>query len=268
MFTRICFIFLLVVSCTQKTTDIVSSASETETDAKTSATVVPQNLVFVSQPKGFTANNKKKVLFVLGDPRDYSVLSYMSYKTIEYLEQQGFEVELRDLYKMNWNPILSEEEFYYQKDGEGTIPEELLVEQQLVTKADYIIFSYPNWHDTPIAIVKGYMERVFASGFAYTSTPQGPKGLLEGKAIFTIMNAGFLGGGRGDMGDGRVDKRAWDSYMGAFKVLDDDTARWWGMENLGRFVNDRNPQNESPTYATELQDLHTDLTNHLRKTFL
>ena len=257
----------LNVSDTVMSTDVTSSAS-ISTDTVTSASIVPKELITTYQVKGFIDSTKKKVLFVHGDPRHYSVQTDMLNTSMKFFEDNGFEVELRDLYQMKWSPILSVEEFYYQKDGKGTPPSEIVKEQKLVTQADYIVFSYPNWHDTPNAIVKGYMERVFASGFGYTSTPKGPKGLLDGRAIFTIMNAGFLGGGRGDVGDGLINKEAWDSYMNAFRVLDNDSAKWWGMSNLGRFVNDRTPKNNSETYAEELQELRVSLTNHLDTVFL
>ena len=62
---------------------------------------------------------------------------------------------------MKWNPVLSFDEFYYQKDGIGTPTKDVAEEQKLVTQADYIIFVYPNWHDSATSIVKGYQERVF-----------------------------------------------------------------------------------------------------------
>ena len=113
------------------------------------------------------------------------------------------EVTLRDLYEMNWNPVLLMDEFYYQKDGTGEPKEDVAYEQNLVRQADYIVFVYPNWHDTQNTMVKGYQERVFAKKFAYEDgTNGGINGLLKGKGIFTIMNCGFLGGGRGFINDG------------------------------------------------------------------
>lgn len=46
------------------------------------------------------------------------------------------------------------------------------------------------------------MERVFQKKFAYRDAQNGLEGLLKGKGIFTIMNAGWVGMGRGDLGDG------------------------------------------------------------------
>lgn len=38
---------------------------------------------------------------------------------MSYLEEKGMEVEKRDLYMMNFDPVLSANDFYYAKDGEG-----------------------------------------------------------------------------------------------------------------------------------------------------
>lgn len=246
-------------------TDSNTSAS---VDGKTSASIVPDELVQTYEPKGFTEGDKKKALFVVADPRKYSVNYDLTNTAMKHFEEKGVEVELRDLYDMNFAPVVSPEEFYFAKDGEGTPSEDIKKEQEFVTQADYIIFCYPNWHDTPTAIVKGYMERVFSKKFAYQDTENGLEGLLKGKSIYTIMNAGFLGGGRGYIGDGvGIDDQAWDEYMTAFKVLDDDTAGFWGTENKGRFVNDRTPKNSSENYQAEINELRQALISNLDEVF-
>jgi len=142
-----------------------------------------------------------------------------------------------------------------------------------VRSANFIVFCYPNWHDTPNTIVKGYMERVFQKKFAYRDAQNGLEGLLKGKGIFTIMNAGWVGMGRGDLGDGlpraagEKSNPIWDKYMTAFKTLDDDTAAFWGAKNLGRFVNDQTPGNLDEDYAAKLEQLRSDLRRHLDSKF-
>lgn len=248
--------------------EAVSSASHS-VDASTSASVVPEDLVQTYIPKGFSDSDVEKVLCVLGDPRSYSLTRDLANTAMAFFEEEGFELELRDLYAMEWNPVLSEEEFYYQKDGKGEPSSDVKREQDLVSKADHIIFIYPNWHDTQNAMVKGYMERVFAKTFAYQNTENGLEGLLVGKSIYTINNCGFLGGGRGFIGDGvGIDDKKWDSYMRAFKVFDDDTAGFWGLENKGRFVNDRSPANTSENYEGEVNELRDALWARLSSVYL
>lgn len=240
----------------------------TKLDGITSASIVTANYISEYIPKGFSSSSQKKALVVVGEPRKNSIMYDMAYTTMRYLEESGIEVELRDLYTMNWNPVLHPDEFYSQKDGIGATPEDVAREQELIKRADYVIFIYPNWHDTANSIVKGYQERVFAQKFAYEITSEGHRGLLKGKGIFTVMNCGYLGGGRGFIGDGvGIEDEKWDRYMRAYEVFDEDLAQWWGMENLGRFVNDRYPKPSSPAYKEELEKLRADLREYLSKTF-
>ena len=82
------------------------------------------------------------------------------------------------------------------------------------------------------------------------------------------MNCGYLGGGRGYIGDVvGIEDEKWDTYMKAFKVSDDDTSAFWGTENYGRFVNDRTPSNESENYGEEISTLRDDLKAYLDKAY-
>lgn len=239
-------------------------------DAVTSASIIPERYIKPYIPKGFTNSQAKKVLVVVGDMRHNSITFDMVYTAMKFFEDNGMEVTLRDLYEMNWNPVLSMEEFYYQKDGIGEPKEDVAQEQKLVLQADYIVFAYPNWHDTPNVMVKGYQERVFAKKFAYRDGENGGiEGLLKGKGIFTIMNCGYLGGGRGFINDGvGIDDKKWNSYMKAFKVLDDDTAEFWGAENCGRYVTDIYPRNNTANYKENLEGLRADLRKYLKDVFI
>ena len=214
--------------------------------------MVPQALRQSVKPNRFSLRpGVKRVLFVVGDPRSESVEWDLVNTAMKHFMDKGYDVELRDLYAIGFNPILTRENFYQAKDGFGKTPADITEEMMYVRSANFIVFCYPNWHDTPNTIVKGYMERVFQKKFAYRDAQNGLEGLLKGKGIFTIMNAGWVGMGRGDLGDGlpraagEKSNPTWDKYMTAFKTLDDDTAAFWGAKNLGRFVNDQTPSSNS-----------------------
>ncbi len=239
-------------------------------DAVTSASIVPKKLRQTVKPNGFKFQKTaaKKIMFVVGDPRHESVEWDLVNTAVKHFMKKGFEVEVRDLYKIGFSPVLPLESFFHAKDGFGKAPADVLAEQKYVSYADYIVFCYPNWHDSPNAITKGYMERVFAKQFAYRNSDKGLEGMLKGKAIYTIMNAGWVGQGRGDVGDGIGKTDAiWDSYLNAYKVVDDDTAGFWGVKNLGRFVNDRTPGNMDKDYAQKIEALRSALRTHLDKKF-
>lgn len=109
-----------------------------------------------------TDSEAKKVLFVVGDPRfESSLEGFLVNSAINFFKQKGYEVEVRDLYKLKFNPVLSPETFYHAKDGFGPTPQDIVPEQKFVSQADYIIFCYPNWHDSP----NGNNQRLYGESF-------------------------------------------------------------------------------------------------------
>ena len=256
------------VDTTSQPTKTMTEYDGENIEAVTSASIVQPDSIQHYLPKGYTDSESKKAMFVIADPRYDSVTYDLANTAMKHLEDNGIEVVARDLYTMRFNPVLMPQDFYNAKDGFGETPEDVKTEQDYVTQSDYIIFVYPNWHDAETAMVKGYKERVFAKQFAYEDTEDGLKGKLDGKGVYTIMNCGWLGGGRGYIGDGIIDTETWDKYMNAYKVFDDDTCGFWGTENLGRFMNDRTPSNTSENYASEIEELRTALKSHLDKVFL
>ncbi|MFC3161582.1 NAD(P)H-dependent oxidoreductase [Chryseobacterium arachidis] len=94
-------------------------------------------------------------------------------------------MEIRDLNKLNFNPVLSLEDIAGQRIGK--VSDDVKREQDYVTWADHITFIYPIWWTGMPAIMKGYIDRVFSYGFAYRYDEGVQKGLLAGK-LTTIIN--------------------------------------------------------------------------------
>lgn len=85
---------------------------------------------------------------------------------IEQISQEnGVNVFFRDLYEMNFNPILSHEEL--QNANKGIIPEDIQQEHDFILQADLITLVYPLWWMGFPSILKGYLDRVLSHGFAY-----------------------------------------------------------------------------------------------------
>lgn len=108
----------------------------------TSATIVPDSLRQNYTPQGFHSNSSSltKVIIIAGEPRKYSLTYDFIYTTMAFLEQQHCQVELRDLYNLNFDPVLRPAEFYYVKDGQGPVPDYLQQEQRLIAQAPQILF--------------------------------------------------------------------------------------------------------------------------------
>jgi putative NADPH-quinone reductase len=92
------------------------------------------------------------------------------------LEGQGHEVELIDLYRIGFDPNLSQAEH----EGYETIatdhPDPVVAAHiQSLRSADALIFVYPTWWSGLPAILKGWLDRTLLPGVAFTLSP-GPAG--------------------------------------------------------------------------------------------
>lgn len=85
------------------------------------------------------------------------------------LEEEHITYEVSDLYQMDFNGDMTEEE--YEREGfanfDLVIPEDVKREHQKITAADCIIFLYPVWWSDCPAKLKGWFDRVYSVGYAY-----------------------------------------------------------------------------------------------------
>ncbi|OOF58517.1 NAD(P)H-dependent oxidoreductase [Rodentibacter myodis] len=100
----------------------------------------------------------------------------------------GVSTQFRDLYTLDFNPIISFEEL--QAANQGIIPEEVKYEHQLIRQADLITLVYPLWWMGFPAILKGYLDRVLSHGFAYKTENGESVGLLQGKQMQQFITLG------------------------------------------------------------------------------
>lgn len=104
------------------------------------------------------------------------------------LGKAGHNVEIRDLYQMNFQPALSWEE--YQASFHGSYAEDVKTEHEYIRAADVLTFIYPVWWAGLPALGKGYLDRVFTYGFAYELDGENPIPLLNGKKAAAIFTTG------------------------------------------------------------------------------
>ncbi|OAH59611.1 MULTISPECIES: NAD(P)H-dependent oxidoreductase [Bacillaceae] len=104
--------------------------------------------------------------------------------TVQALKKNSHEVVVRDLYALDFYPVLKPEDTAAMKAGKT--PKDIKTEQEFITQADVITFIYPIWWTGLPAILKGYVDRVFAYDFAYSADEKGNVQLLTGKKGFII----------------------------------------------------------------------------------
>ncbi len=122
-----------------------------------------------------------KVLIVYAHPEPRSLNGALKDLAVSHLTSLGHEVQVSDLYAMNWKAAADADDFLNHPTGErlayarasklafagGTQREDIVAEQQKLLWAQAVIFQFPLWWFSMPAILKGWVERVFAFGFAY-----------------------------------------------------------------------------------------------------
>jgi NAD(P)H dehydrogenase (quinone) len=130
-----------------------------------------------------------KHLIIISLHRDEGFLTRGVNQLIDKLKGEGEEVEIRNLYDIGFNAILTTSDFQALK--EGGLPKDIELEQEFIRDADYLWFVFPIWWTSMPAILKGYIDRVFLNGFAYRLEKDTPVGLLTDKKVIIINSMGM-----------------------------------------------------------------------------
>lgn len=128
------------------------------------------------------------ILLIYCNPSSESYSHAIKTIITEVCSANGHEVILRDLYAMKFDPVLTMTEMEAIKRGE--ISDEIKQEHDHIRKADLIILIYPLWWNGPPALLKGYVDRIFSYGFAYSYNEQGAVKLLTEKNIIIFTPNG------------------------------------------------------------------------------
>jgi len=150
---------------------------------------------------------------VLAHPQQSSLNARLRDVGVDALRRGGWQVTESDLYRDAWDPVLIDE---------GGCDVE--TEQAKVRDADLVVVQFPLWWYGMPAMLKGWVDRVFESGFAYDvidpDTGRARKfgdGGLVGKRALAVVTAGDRPGSLGPRGiSGSIDDVLWPLLHGTF----------------------------------------------------
>ncbi|WP_046242868.1 NAD(P)H-dependent oxidoreductase [Hymenobacter terrenus] len=131
-------------------------------------------------------------LLVYAHPNANSFCHAVLERIVQTSQELGHATEVRDLYALGFDPVHRGIDAQSLQTGEP-LAADVRTEQQHLVWADVITLVYPNWWNGMPALLKGYIDRVFTSGFAYTYDHNGLVGLLKGKKALVFNSTG---GGR------------------------------------------------------------------------
>jgi len=129
-----------------------------------------------------------KHLIIYAHPNTESLNHFLKQYVADLLSDQNHEVEIRDLYAINFNPVLSIDDLQGQR--QGTVAGDVQTEQEWIGWADCITIVHPIWWTGLPAMMKGYIDRVFSYNFAYSYDHGVQKGLLVGKKCVVLNTHG------------------------------------------------------------------------------
>jgi NAD(P)H dehydrogenase (quinone) len=153
-----------------------------------------------------------KVLIVFAHPEQRSLNGALREVAVRELKAQGHEVIVSDLYAQGWKSAVDRADFpslsaearlapaaaSKQAFEAGTLTADVKEEIEKLLWADVLILQFPLWWFSMPAILKGWVDRVFAYGFAYGVGEHSDKrwgdrygeGTLAGKRAMLIVTAG------------------------------------------------------------------------------
>lgn len=108
-------------------------------------------------------------------------------QVIKALEDGKHFYDVIDLYRDRFDPVLLFDEKKRRSDMKRD--PETAEYRRIVKNADHLIFIYPLWWGGMPAIMKGFIDRVFAAGEAYTYQGKAPKGLLKARTASVYYTA-------------------------------------------------------------------------------
>lgn len=123
----------------------------------------------------------KRVLIIYAHPEPSSLTRQLVDVSVECLTAQGHEVLQSDLYAMRWKATFDEHDFPERANLERLSfgaesahafrhrrqTADVAAEQDKVLAADAVIFQFPLWWYGMPAIMKGWIDRVWAAGLAH-----------------------------------------------------------------------------------------------------
>jgi NAD(P)H dehydrogenase (quinone) len=151
----------------------------------------------------------KTVLVLHAHPDPRSLTCQLANVARRELAAAGHRVLESDLYAMRWKAVFDGDDFLDRREGDrlsfidesghafatGTQTADVAEEQRKLIAADAVILQFPLWWFSAPAIVKGWIDRVFAYGLAYGYRGAGNRyrygeGAFTGKRALLSLTVG------------------------------------------------------------------------------
>ncbi|SJM67579.1 NAD(P)H-dependent oxidoreductase [Microbacterium sp. JB110] len=215
-----------------------------------------------------TDDTASTILWISAHPESRSLNGSLRRDGIAHLRRQGSVVIESDLYAMGWDPVLraadggrdscTGEPFRVSADTRdayrsGAQRPDVGAEQDKLRRADAVVVQFPLWWYGMPAILKGWFDRVFVSGFAFgTDHVTGrrlrfERGPFVGKRAFVVTTLGDRPRAIGPRGkSGELHELLFGLLHGTFAYTGMSVLPTWALPSADRLTD----------YAEVRDDLH------------
>ena len=125
-----------------------------------------------------------RVLVVYAHPVEGSFCSLVRDQVVAVLNGGGHQVDLLDLYAENFDPVFSADEHRLHRASPDEKPA-VADQARRLRQAEALVLVYPTWWGGQPAILKGWIDRVWIEGVAYSF----PAGAKRVKPLLTQVKA-------------------------------------------------------------------------------
>lgn len=128
-------------------------------------------------------------LVVVAHPEKTSLTNSVAAAVTWGVERAGHSVEIADLVAEGFDPRYSAADQAAYRRG-GTTPADVAAEQARIDRSDALVLVYPvYWWSFP-GVLKGWIDRVFANGWAYQDTETGVVKKLQKLKVHLVAIGG------------------------------------------------------------------------------
>lgn len=145
-----------------------------------------------------------KVFIVYAHPEPKSFNGALFRTAQDVFREAGHEVQVSDLYAMGFNPVVSRKNYTTVKDPAyfkpqiedmhateaGGFAPDIEEEIRKIERCDLMLWQHPLWWFGLPAILKGWVDRVFAMGRTYGGGRLYENGLFKGKRAMLSLTTG------------------------------------------------------------------------------
>lgn len=133
--------------------------------------------------------HKVRHAVILAHPDEDSFNAAVARTWCDAVRACGHEAELRDLYRLGFNPVLKPCE--QPRPDHYAMANDVAAELAAIEGADVFVLIYPVWFGAPPAILKGYVDRVLGAGFNYGAIRErAHHRFMSGKQLVSISTSG------------------------------------------------------------------------------